>query len=44
MIQRLLLVLAGFLFTAQAQAQAFEPGVLVRTNGDTLRSQIENGF
>ena len=27
-----------------AQAQIYEPGLLVRANGDTLRGEIENGF
>jgi len=27
-----------------ALAQVFEPGLLVRANGDTLRGEIENGF
>ena len=45
MLQRLLLLLAAALFyTFQIQAQVFEPGVLVRANGDTLRGEIENGF
>jgi hypothetical protein len=45
MLQRLLLLLAAALFyTFQTQAQVFEPGLLVRSNGDTLRGEIENGF
>ncbi|GAA4365395.1 hypothetical protein GCM10023185_35630 [Hymenobacter saemangeumensis] len=32
------------LITAQAQAQVYEPGWLVRSNGDTLRGEVENGF
>ena len=45
MIQRLLLGLAFLLcMRSQAQAQVFEPGVLVRANGDTLRGEVENGF
>jgi hypothetical protein len=27
-----------------AQAQTYEPGWLVRTNGDTVRGELENGF
>lgn len=34
------LLLASFL----SSAQTFEPGLLVRANGDTLRGEIENGF
>ncbi|MCI1189192.1 hypothetical protein MON38_17345 [Hymenobacter sp. DH14] len=34
------LLLASFL----AHAQTFEPGLLVRSTGDTLRGEIENGF
>ena len=45
MILRFPLLLAGFLFyTFQTLAQAYEPGLLVRSNGDTLRGAIENGF
>ncbi|MFC6223743.1 gluconate 2-dehydrogenase subunit 3 family protein [Hymenobacter artigasi] len=45
MLQRLLLLLAFALsYTFQTQAQAFEPGLLVRANGDTLRGEIENSF
>ena len=45
MLQRLLLLLAAAQFYIfQAQAQVFEPGLLVRANGDTLRGEIENGF
>ena len=45
MITRLLLLLPAFLFCIlQTRAQAFEPGLLVRSNGDTLRGEIENGF
>ena len=44
MIPRFLL-LAGFLFyTFQTLAQTYEPGLLVRSNGDTLRGEIENSF
>ncbi|OGX88036.1 hypothetical protein BEN47_09790 [Hymenobacter lapidarius] len=45
MIPRLLLLLP-FLFSCSFDtcAQAFEPGLLVRANGDTLRGEIENGF
>jgi hypothetical protein len=35
-----LLLLTGY----RAQAQAYEAGWLVRTNGDTLRGELENGF
>lgn len=31
-------------FATRSRAQAFEPGLLVRSNGDTLRGEIENGF
>ena len=45
MLQRLLLLTTAALFCIfQAQAQAYEPGLLVRSNGDTLRGEIENGF
>ena len=45
MISRFLLLLTGFLFyTLQTLAQAYEPGLLVRSNGDTLRGEIENSF
>ena len=45
MISRFIYLLAGFLFyTFQTQAQAYEPGLLVRSNGDTLRGEIENDF
>ncbi|GAB3868734.1 hypothetical protein GCM10028824_14450 [Hymenobacter segetis] len=45
MLQRLLLLLAAApLFTLQTHAQVYEPGLLVRANGDTLRGEIENGF
>jgi hypothetical protein len=45
MLQRPLLLLAAALFYSfQIQAQVFEPGLLVRANGDTLRGEIENGF
>ncbi|SNC75778.1 hypothetical protein SAMN06265337_3050 [Hymenobacter gelipurpurascens] len=39
----LFLVVATF-YTAQAQAQRFEPGYLVRLSGDTVRGELENGF
>jgi len=32
------------LLSTRAQAQVYEPGWLVRTSGDTLRGEIENGF
>ncbi|MDO7851512.1 hypothetical protein [Hymenobacter convexus] len=38
----LLLAFAGFSY--QSLAQTFEPGYVVRTVGDTLRGEIENGF
>ncbi|WP_210519016.1 hypothetical protein [Hymenobacter terricola] len=42
---RLLALSAAFaLYTFQTQAQAYEPGLLVRSNGDTLRGEIENSF
>ncbi|GAB3857776.1 hypothetical protein GCM10028822_32040 [Hymenobacter terrigena] len=46
MLKRLLLLTtATSLFYAfQTQAQVFEPGLLVRANGDTLHGEIENGF
>ncbi|QKG54143.1 hypothetical protein [Hymenobacter sp. BRD67] len=45
MLKRLLCLLLTLLFYADyAQAQAYEPGWLVRTNGDTLRGELENGF
>lgn len=45
MIRRLLAFCASFmLFAAKAQGQAYEPGYLVRSNGDTLRGDIENSF
>jgi hypothetical protein len=45
MLLRLLFVLPAFFFCAfQARAQAYEPGLLVTSAGDTLRGEIENGF
>jgi hypothetical protein len=42
---RFLFILTGFLFYASAAlAQAFEPGLLVRSTGDTLRGEVENSF
>ena len=38
------LFLLSFLLSARGQAQVYEPGLLVRANGDTLRGEIENGF
>ncbi|MGI4873763.1 MAG: hypothetical protein ACRYFX_21600 [Janthinobacterium lividum] len=35
---------ALYFFTRLAAAQTYEPGLLVRSNGDTLRGEIENGF
>lgn len=40
----LLLAFVFFSFSHSARAQAYEPGFLVRGNGDTLRGEIENGF
>ena len=31
-------------FATRSHAQTFEPGLLVRSNGDTLRGEIENSF
>lgn len=45
MLQRLLFLLTASLFYSfQTLAQAYEPGLLVRSSGDTLRGEIENGF
>ncbi|MCB2379516.1 hypothetical protein LGH70_18105 [Hymenobacter sp. BT635] len=44
MIRRLLLAACFALLSYGTQAQAFEPGYLVRSTGDTLRGEIENGF
>ena len=45
MLNPLLLLLTASLFgSLQTRAQAFEPGLLVRSNGDTLHGEIENGF
>lgn len=44
MIRRLLFAAYLILSTFFTQAQAFEPGLLVRSTGDTLRGEIENGF
>jgi hypothetical protein len=42
---RLVLLLAAFLLsTLPTLAQTFEPGFLVRSSGDTLRGEIENGY
>ena len=41
---RLLLLLPALLSAALAHAQTFEPGLLVRANGDTLRGEVENAF
>lgn len=42
---RILFLLVVFAFLSpHLQAQGFEPGVLVRANGDTLRGEIENSF
>ena len=38
-------VLAGLLLTGlHGQAQTYEPGLLVRSTGDTLRGELENSF
>ena len=45
MLKPLLLLLTASLFgSLQTRAQTFEPGLLVRSNGDTLRGEIENDF
>ncbi|MBD2722260.1 hypothetical protein [Hymenobacter armeniacus] len=45
MLRRLLPLFAAFFgFIFQGRAQAYEPGLLVRATGDTLRGEIENGF
>ena len=45
MLKPLLLLLTASLFgSLQTRARTFEPGLLVRSNGDTLRGEIENGF
>ncbi|UOQ71229.1 hypothetical protein [Hymenobacter cellulosilyticus] len=44
MIRRLLFAACLTCCAVRVQAQAFEPGVLVRSNGDTLRGEIENAF
>lgn len=45
MMLRVLLFLTGFFICAsQLRAQVFEPGFLVRSSGDTLRGEIENGI
>lgn len=41
---RLLLLLPALLAAALTHAQTFEPGLLVRANGDTLRGELENSF
>lgn len=42
---RFLCFLPAFLFfTLGAHAQAYEPGLLVKSNGDTVRGQVENRF
>jgi hypothetical protein len=42
---RLLLTLPAFLLASLlSHAQIFEPGLLVRSTGDTLRGEIENSF
>ncbi|MBF9140972.1 hypothetical protein [Hymenobacter properus] len=43
MLPRLLLTAALSCFIWRAQAQAFEPGYIVRSTGDTLRGEVENG-
>jgi len=45
MLPRLLSFLPFFLlFSFRSFAQTYEPGLLVRSNGDTLRGEIENSF
>lgn len=45
MHSRYLFILVGFLFYASPTlGQAFEPGLLVRSSGDTLRGEVENSF
>ena len=45
MLKPLLLLLTASLFgSLQTRAQAFEPGLLMRSNDDTRRGGIENGF
>ena len=45
MVSRLLLLISFcFLGVATLRAQVYEPGLLVRANGDTLRGEIENAF
>jgi hypothetical protein len=45
MLLRLFYLLSTLLFfTNQLRAQVYEPGFLVRSTGDTLRGEIENGF
>ena len=45
MLQRILLLLIFSLFCSlQTRAQAYEPGLLVRSDGDTLRGEIKNTF
>ena len=41
---RLLFALPALLASVLSHAQTFEPGLLVRSNGDTLRGELENGF
>ena len=41
---RLLFALPALLVSFLSHAQTFEPGFLVRSTGDTLRGEIENGF
>jgi hypothetical protein len=44
MFSRLLLLTVCFFSCLQSFAQAYEPGLLVRSTGDTLRGEIENEF
>ena len=45
MLKRILLLLtASLCYTTATNAQTYEPGLLVRSTGDTLRGEIENGF
>jgi hypothetical protein len=44
MLRRLRYLLFMLLISRCAAAQTYEPGLLIRSNGDTLRGEIENGF
>jgi len=43
-LRLLISAVTALLYASSAFAQTFEPGLLVRANGDTLRGEIENGF